>query len=212
MRRAVFSALVALALPAQDTAITHASIRLAVKPEPAIRVTLVNRRASPLTDIQIRMFPKDAGRGIMTHRSFQPLDAHAERTFDLRTDGAIIDHASVTLAVFEDGYCEGAPDAIAEWKKERQAAIGDLVYWIGVLSTMPRVSEPDLRRFLAQHIVAHTDTPQGRKETMRARIRRILENYPSGPDVWLPLDGLKQEAQTDLAALRRQPPAPDAAR
>src|SRR5438270_5310366 len=129
MRRTVLSALFALVLPSQDTPITHATVRLVVKPEPAIRVTLVNRRASALTDVQIRLFPADA-RGINTFRSFQPLDARGERSFDVRTYGAIVARASVILAVFEDGYYEGTPEAIADWKKERQAAADDLVYWI----------------------------------------------------------------------------------
>src|SRR4051812_34671684 len=211
MSRTILWPLLALMFTAQDTPITHARIHLARKPEPAVRITLVNRRASALTQVQIKLYPGGAEHGVIMHNSYQPLDAHAERTFDLRTGGTSIDHASVTLAVFEDGYYQGAPDAVEEWQKDRQALADDLVFWIGVLSTMPRISEPDLRRYLTNHVAEHKDAPQARKDSMRVRIKRLLETYPSGPDIWLPLDALKDEAQGDLAALRRPLPAPDAA-
>jgi hypothetical protein len=190
----------------QDTPVTHARIRLDYKPEPAVKLTIVNRRASPLTRIEIGLFVGTATKPTIVHDSYAPLDAHAERTTDIRIEQTVIDHASIMLAVFADGYYEGTPDAVAAWKAERQAQADDLVYWIGVLETMPRVSEPDLRKFLSAHVAAHSDTPQPGRETVRTRLTRILGRYPAGLEVWPPLDALKIDAQAELSALQRPLP------
>jgi hypothetical protein len=154
-------------------------------------------------EYRLRITASAASRGIDEYTSFDRLAPRTRKTLDIRVQDSSVDTVVPSLAVFEDGHVEGLPDTVNAWRRDRQALSDDLTYWIGVLSTMPRISEPDLRAHLASHLASHADRPDPRAETVRARLVRILQRYPSGPEVWEPLDRLRADAERERATLRR---------
>jgi hypothetical protein len=203
MARALLLVTTLLALSAQEPSVTGARVSLKLRQEPAPQVTLVNERDSAVVEYRLRITASAAARGINEHASFERLAPRARKTLDLRVQDSSFDTIVLSLAVFEDGHVEGLPDTLNVWRGDRRALSDDLTYWIGVLSTMPRISEPDLRAHLASHLAGRADRPDPRTETVRARLVRILQRYPSGPEVWEPLDGLRADAERERAAVRR---------
>ena len=211
----------ALSALAQDTEIRGARVSLVRKPSAVLNVTIENRRDSPLVAWELGLSSSaKPSPGLMTHGSdfsgrkielwqtSGPIAPHERRTIavDLmeRPEG---DSAALRLAVFDDGYYEGVADAVEPWLKTRQMRIDDLRYWSGVFELMPRVSETDLRAYLASRLAdrAGRDVQSPNAAQVRWKLREVLRRYPSGPDVWSGLEPLRAETQRELAALTPQP-------
>ena len=72
---------------------------------------------------------------------------------------------------------------------------------------MPRIAEPAVREYVAARVLERARDASTDPSTVRARLQRVLQQYPSGPDVWIGLDRLRAEARRELAALPAEPPA-----
>ena len=197
----------------QDTEIKGARISLERKPSAVLNVTIENRRDSSLVAWQIGL----SERGSSAIRGIHGSDFSGRKTEPWQTGGPIGPHERRTIAVdltnslevtsgalqfvaFEDGYVEGLPAAVEPWRKARRERVDDLRYWSGVFEFMPRVSESDLRAYLASRLAERSDRredPSG----VRAELQNVLRRYPSGPDVWLGLDRLRADTRSELARL-----------
>lgn len=220
---AVGLALLALSGSPQDAEVKGARISLARKSSAVLNVTIENRRDIPLVAWEIGVSPAAkpspgmlvhgsdfSGRKIEPWQRSGPIGPHEKRTIAIdlmdRPEG---DVAATRLAVFEDGYYEGIADAVDPWLKTRQMRIDDLRYWSGVFELMPRVSETDLRAYLASRLADRAgqvvQSPYALQ--VRPKLQEILRRYPSGPDVWSGLEPLRAETLRELTALTRQPSA-----
>ena len=209
--------LLALSTSAQDTEIKGARISVVRKPSAVLNVTIENRRDSPLVEVQLGLTPRGAGKGSMFSTRYfgetapnETVKPHEQRVLETSLEfDPDVETATLTLVVFADGYYEGVATAVEPWRKARQARIDDLRYWSGVLDFMPRVSETDLRAYLASRladragqVVQNPNAPE-----VRWQLQEVLRRYPSGPEVWSGLEPLRADMQKELAALTTQPPA-----
>jgi len=218
--------LLALSVPPQDTEVKGARVSVVRKPRAFLNVTIENRRDSPLVAWQIGLSEPGTSVGRMTHSadfSGRPVEAglpngpippHERRTVSIDLINPRVDSPVLQLAAFEDGRSEGIAAVVEPWRKARQARVDELRYWNGVFELMPRVSEPDLRAYLASRLEGRAGEPVQEAAGMRTvsgKLRDVLRQYPSGPDVWPPLDRLRAQIRTELA-LTSQPsvntPAP----
>jgi hypothetical protein len=212
--------LLALQVSTAPAPIKGARITLAPKAMAGLKVTLENRRNSPLVQctIALRARGQAAPNQFFTFH-FQaespsavgdstPVPPQARRVLDLTLHNQIeLETAVLQLAVFEDGFAEGAPRELGEWRQARQARLDDLTYWVRAFDAMPRIAETEVRAFLADRIVERRRAAAADPSAVRTRLQRALEEYPLGPDVWLPLDRLRADARRELAAATAQPPA-----
>jgi hypothetical protein len=118
-----------------------------------------------------------------------------------------VESAAITLAVFADGFVEGTPDQVEAWRTRRREQIDDLAYWVRAFDGMPRINEPAVRDYVATRVLERAREAPTDPSTMRDRLQRVLELYPSGPDVWIGLDRLRADARRDLAEPPAKPPA-----
>jgi hypothetical protein len=220
---AVGLGLLALSSSAQDTEVKGARVSVVRQPSAVLNVTIENRHDSPLVEVQLGLTPRGTGKGLMSSTRYfgetppnETVKPHERRVLETPLDSDFdAESATLSLVVFADGYYEGAAAAVEPWRKARQARIDDLRYWSGVFELMPRVSETDLRAYLASRLAdragrrgqdhSGTQPPSG-------KLQNVLRHYPSGPEVWSRLDRLRAETQSELAVLTRQPAnAPPAA-
>jgi hypothetical protein len=206
--------LLAVSAAAQDTEVKGARISLVRKPAAVLNVTIENRRDSPLVEVQIGLTQRGAGKPSMfstryfgetpPNETVKPRERRVLETsigpdFDVET-------ATLRLVAFADGYYEGVAAALEPWRKARQARVDDLRYWTGVFDLMPRVSETDLRAYLASRLADRAPVVQDSLTSgVRWKLQEVLRRYPSGPDVWAGLDRLRAETQSELAVLTQQP-------
>ena len=220
---AVGLGLLALSLSPQDTEVKGARVSVVRKPSAVLNVTIENRRDSPLVEVQLLLTPRGAGKGAMTSTRYfgetPPNDTvkpHERRVLETPLESDFdVESAALSLVVFADGYYEGVAATVEPWRRARQARIDDLRYWSGVFALMPRVSETDLRAYLASHLADRA----GRRgqdpspiQPPSGKLQNLLRQYPSGPEVWSGLDRLRADTQGELDLLTRQPAnAPPAA-
>jgi len=212
--------LLVLQVGAPVPAITGARVTLVPKTSAALKVTVENRRPSPLVRIEIGLTRPGQSAPLETFGRYfsgpprageqdsSPVQANTRRTFDLvLRNGSDIETVAVTLAVFEDGSAEGTPGALEAWRKGRDERADDLKYWVQAFEKMPRISEPDLRQFLAARVQERGRQAPQDPSTVRARVQRLLQQNPSGPDVWTPLDRLRATVRAELADVPSEPTA-----
>jgi hypothetical protein len=206
----------ALSMPAQDTEVKGARITLVPKTTDVLKLTIENRRSSPLVECQVGLFARGADKSsAFSGWHFYPGSAdgtvqpNERRTVDAKLEFAPgVETARLNLVVFEDGYYEGVASAVEPWRKDRQARVDDLRYWDGVFNLMPRVSETDLRAYLTSRLDDRAGRPGQDPNGMGSvigKLRDVLRRYPSGPDVWSGLDRLRAETKSELAGLTAQP-------
>ena len=183
-------------------AIKGARISPVPKPQAILNLTIENRRASPLIEWQIAL----GRRGLMGHTGFGSIQPGERRTIPIRLSGAQ-DAAEGTLifVAFEDGFYEGTAQAVQAWRSVREERAKDLSYWVRVFGMMPRVSEPELRRYLAEHSVQRAGEVPRDPSGVSAKLQAVLQRHPAGPDVWDALDRLRIETQAALARAAREP-------
>ena len=151
----------ALAVPsfAQDAQIKSAQISLETKSVAVEVVTLTNLRDSPLIAWQIAFVRE--GKPSMIHGSDYswqrsprfpaqgPVLPQEKRTIEI--DLAHYSDAGspvVRLVVFEDGYIEGAAEAIAGWQEQKRARTDDAAYWVRTLNGIPFDTDAELKKYL----------------------------------------------------------------
>jgi hypothetical protein len=192
--------------PVETPSIKGARISLVPKPQAVLNVTIENRRASPLIEWKMDVTLRGTSQPRMTQSGYRSLQPGERRTIPISLpnpeDAAT---ATLTFVAFEDGFYEGTAQPVQIWQKAREEHAKDLSYWVRVLGMMPRVSEPDLRRYLADRAVERAGEVTGDPSGVRIKLRHVLQRYPSGPEVWDGLDRLRIEAQAALAAATRQP-------
>ena len=208
--------LLALSAFSQDTEVKGARVSVMRKPSAVMNVTIENRRDSPLVEVQLLLTPRGAGKGSMFSTRYfgetppnETVKPHERRVLETSLESDFeVEIATLAMVVFADGYYEGVAAAVEPWRKARQARIDDLRYWGGVFELMPRVSETDLRAYLASRLADRA----GRRgqdpfeiQPPGGKLQNVLRQYPSGPEVWSGLDRLRAETQSELAMLTRQP-------
>ena len=136
--------------PVERPAVKGARISLVPKPQAVLNVTIENRRQSPLVEWQMDVTLQGSRQPRMTQSGYRPLQPGERQTVPISLPN-LQDVATATLAfvAFEDGFYEGTTQALQIWQKAREERAKDLSYWVRVFGMMPRVSEPDLRRYLA---------------------------------------------------------------
>ena len=114
-----------------------------------------------------------------------PLQPNAQRVLDLvlRNDTEI-QTVTLTLAVFADGFAEGAPSALETWRKGRRAQTDDLTYWVRAFDAMPRISEPDVRAYLAARLLERAREASTDPSNVRGRLQRVLQRVPVRYRMW----------------------------
>jgi hypothetical protein len=209
------AALLALQVSVPAPEIKGARVTVVSRTAATMSVTVENRRDSPLVELQIAI-PGAKGKGSQVDARFfhdqpygirwepGPIQPNERRTLEVRNsvDGEV---AEMWLAVFEDGYVEGVAGALDGWRTTHRERTDDLAYWVGVLDTMPRISEPDVRKYLADRVVDRARQAVPNASDIRARVQRALqENASRSGTVWSVLDRLRVEARSELAVLQRQ--------
>lgn len=194
----------------QDTEVKSARVSLVPKANTVLKVTIENLRDSPLVEVQIGLQQPRGGKSTSTWyfgagRTNEPVQPHERRTVETRLTDDEVGTAALELVVFEDGYYRGVTGTLERWRQARQERIDDLRYWSGVFDVMPRVSETDLRAYLASRLADRQDLENPSAMRVTERLLDVLRRYPSGPDVWSGLDRLRAETKLELAALTRQP-------
>ena len=155
-------------LYAQDTEVKSARISLKPKDVAIQRVTIENRRKSPLVAWEIGLFAPGATKPSSTQSSdFSRSIVHGapgawaiqpneRRVIDVELrNRQDLDVVALTMVVFADGYYEGTTDALGPWWRRRQERADDLAYWIRATDTMPHESAQELRQYLAKRAVEH---------------------------------------------------------
>ena len=207
----IFSALMSmlsLQAAAQPPAINGARISLVPKPQAVLNVTIENRRASPLVWWQVRLEIRGAGQSRMIHTGSGSIPQGGRQTVPVRlTNPEDIATASLMLVEHEDGFHEGTAEAVQAWRRNREERAKDLSYWLRVLGMMPRISEPDLRRHLSDHISERISQVPDDVSGFRNKLQTVLLQHPSRSDVWRALDRLRLEAQAALTWNTREPAA-----
>jgi hypothetical protein len=196
--------ILALQSAARPPAIKGARISLAPKPQAVLNVTIENRRESPLVEWHIGVTLQRAGNPVVYGSgSIAPGE---RRTIPVQLPALQdVARAEVTLVAFEDGYYEGTAKAVQPWRAAREERAKELSYWVRVFGLMPRVSEPDLRRYLSERATERAGQDTSDVSGMRRKLQEVLQRYPAGPDVWLGLDRLRDETLAELAKVTRQP-------
>lgn len=197
----------ALQSAAQPPSIAGARISLVPRPQAILNVTIENRRASPLVEWQMDVSLRGTAPPRMTQSGYQSIQPGEKRTVPIGLPNPEdVATATLVFVAFADGFYEGTSQAVQVWQKARGERAKDLSYWTRVFGLMPRVSEPDLRRYLSDHISERTGQVPNDVSGVRAKVQSVLYRYPSGPDVWELLDRLRAETQAALTAATRQPP------
>lgn len=201
----ILASILSLQPAVESPQVKGARISPVPKPQAILNLTIENRRASHLIEWQIAL-GRRPGEGIMGHTGFGSIQPGERRTIPIRLSGAQ-DAAEGTLifVAFEDGYYEGIARAVQEWRSVREERAKDLSYWVRVFGMMPRVSEPELRRYLAEHSVKRAGEVPRDPSGVSAKLQAVLQRYPAGPDVWDALDRLRIETQAALARATREP-------
>jgi hypothetical protein len=154
-------AVLALALPStpQDLQIKGAQITLEAKTVPVEVVTLTNERDAPLVAWQIAFVTE--GKPSVIHGS----DFSWQRSPRSASDGAILPQEKRTIEIdlanypdagspvlrlvaFEDGYIEGAAEAIGGWQEQKRARTDDAAYWVRTLNGIPPGTDTELKKYL----------------------------------------------------------------
>ena len=199
--------------------IKGARVTLVPKAAAGLSVTLENRRSSPLIECAIGVMRPGRSAASQIHSYYfsaafpwrpdtGPLQPNARRGLELvLRDGTATDTPALTLAVFADGFVEGEPGQVDAWRRRRRAKVDDLIFWIRAFDAMPRIAEPAVREYAAARVLERARDASTDPSTVRARLQRVLQQYPSGPDVWIGLDRLGADARRELAALPAEPPA-----
>jgi hypothetical protein len=197
--------------PPEIPQIAGARVALVPKTAAGLMVTLENRRSSPLVACAISVTrPGQAAPSDIYSYYFSgaypgrpdsgPLQPNARRDLELVLRNATgMDTPAMTLAVFADGFVAGTPGQVEAWRTRRREQIDDLAYWVRAFDGMPRINEPAVRDYVAAHMLERAREAPTDPSTMRDRLQRVLELYPSGPDVWIGLDRLRDDARRDLA-------------
>jgi hypothetical protein len=203
---AIVVSILTLQASAQPPAIQGARISLVPKPQAVLNVTIENRRESPLVEWHIGVTLQGAGQPLMTAGGFGSIQPGERRTVPVNLPALRdVATAAVTLVAFEDGYYEGTAKAVQPWRAAREERAKDLSYWVRVFGLMPRVSEPDLRRYLSERAIERAGQVTSDVSGVRRKLQEVLQRYPSGPDVWIGLDRLRDETLAELAKVTRQP-------
>jgi hypothetical protein len=213
------AAVVVLQAAAAAPEVKGARITLAPKTTAALTVTIENRRTSPIVEIRIGVTSRRPSDGSETFNHYfhpplpggrpdhPPIEPNTRRVLELvLRNGSDVETVAPTLVAFADGSVEGSPRELAEWRKARRERVEDLDYWVRAFESMPRISETDARAFLTARLVERASQAVKDSSTVRSRLQRVLQQYPSGPDVWFPLDRLRADARRELAALPPEPP------
>jgi hypothetical protein len=212
------SPVTALAVEAQ-TEITGARISLVRKTMDVMSVTLENRRDSPLVAWRVGVKSGGAGRGALDHGSDysrHAIDAdagsgaikpHERRAIEIDVTGVPdAQAATLQLVAFEDGYHEGLAPALDTWRTTRRELTDDLGFWTRAFFEMPRVSEPDVRRFIAARAAERSSDAVADPSGLRQKLLGALRQFPPGGEVWSALDRIRADAQREFAAISRRPP------
>lgn len=202
-------AILSLQPAAQAPPIAGARISLVPKPQAVLNITIENRRASPLIWWQIRLDVRGAvGRTTMIHTGSGSIPQGGKRMVPVQlTNPQDVATAALISVEHEDGFHEGTAEAVQAWRTNREERAKDLSYWLRVLGMMPRISEPDLRRYLSDHIGERVGQAQDDPSGFRNKLQNVLLQHPSGPGVWRALDRLHLEAQAALTWNTREPAA-----
>jgi hypothetical protein len=203
--------------------ITGARVTLVPKTVAGLSVTLENRRTSPLVECAIGTTqPGESAPSVIYSYYFSgaypgrpdagPLQPNARRDLELvPRNGTGMERPAMTLAVFADGFVEGTPDQVEAWRTRRREQIDDLAYWVRAFDGMPRINEPAVRDYVAARVLERAREAPTDPSTTRDRLQRVLELYPSGPEVWIGLDRLRDDTRRDLAGQPAKPPAANGA-
>ena len=208
----------ALALPAaaQDTDIKSASIALERKTSPIEIVTLENKRDSPLVAWHIALQGGE-GKGGLTHTSdfsWQnrpagmtggPIKPQERRQVEIELRDPDVGSPTLTLALFEDGYIEGTPEAIDLWQKQRRDRADDAHYWIRVFANLPAGSESESRRYLEIHAAERAAEGGSDPSGLRIRLSNALRVSRQPGSLLNEVEKLSQEASRQYDALTRRP-------
>jgi hypothetical protein len=203
--------------------ITGARVALVPKTAAGLSVTLENRRSSPLVECAIGITrPGQSAPSDIYSYYFSgaypgrpdagPLQPNARRDLELvLRNGTGMERPAMTLAVFADGFVEGTPDQVEAWRTRRREQVDDLAYWVRAFDGLPRIAEPAVRDYVAARMLERAREAPTDPSNVRDRLQRVLELYPSGPDVWIGLDRLRADARRDLAEQPAKPPTANGA-
>lgn len=193
----------------QPPAIKGARISLVPKPQAILNITIENRRATPLVWWQIRLDVRSpGGRTTMIHTGSGSIPSGGKRMVAVQlANPQEVATAALIAVEHEDGFHEGTAEAVQAWRRNREERAQDLSYWLRVLGMMPRISEPDLRRYLSNHLGERVGEAPDDPSGFRNKLHNVLLQHPTGPDVWQALDRLRLEAQAALTWNTREPAA-----
>jgi hypothetical protein len=190
MRGAVVLACVSIFLQPspqpQDTPIRSVRVSLKAKPDTKVRVVIENLRDSPLLESSLGLFaPGEASPRVFHYSNFQndpeglgkegvvavPIASRGRRVIAVDVpDPQVQWTPALTLVTFADGYYEGTPDMLTEWREGRQKQADELAYWIRVMDTAPRDSIDAVRRHFADMSAERDAQNPGEQTELRMRM------------------------------------------
>jgi hypothetical protein len=191
--------------------------RLTAQPRtvPIERITIENRRNSPLVSWEVGFVRSGANRPWMTHSSdFSvsgrypdgdgPIQPNERRLIEVQVDSPEANVVGLTMVAFADGYAQGDTAALAPWRQRRQERANDLGYWIRSVATMPRGSEQEARQYLAERAAERAGQINGDPSGLRDRLSFLArqQNTPLA-NLLFAVDRARTEAARDLTILQR---------
>jgi hypothetical protein len=164
-------------------------------------VTIENHRDSPLVEWYVESSWASSSRR-------DPVAPRSRREFSVDLPGdprPATDQARLVVAAFEDGYYEGSGPTFERWVAARNERRDDLAYWTKAFASLPRISEPELRKVLADHVALRASRET--HMTIRHVTDRVQEvlNWTKGADVWPRFDQLRKDVEAEYLAITRVP-------
>jgi hypothetical protein len=205
----------ASAASAQDVEVTGAQVVLQPKTIPFQIVTIENRRSSPLVAWEIGLAWPGTGAGSMTHTadsSGRPegagssaIQPNERREIELEPQDQQAQGSptvKLMLAVFEDGYVEGLPEAVGRWRKKQQARVEEAAYWVRAFDAMPEYSEDAAKQHLAARAAEHASRASQEPSAIGDRLSTVLREPPQAPGrLFATLESIRRDAQARYAAV-----------
>jgi hypothetical protein len=219
MRSAIILACVwaSLQTAPHDTAVT--SVRISVRPTSVdrLRMTIENRRDSPLLESTVELFEPGATHarssiymnlggylgGSDAPMRHGPIAPHERRVIEVDAPDPQVRWTPALVAVaFADNYYEGSLDVLTAWREARQKQADELAYWIRAFDAVPRESVEAARKHLADHAVERAGQDAAPDGTLRDRVWNLSRDDIRLPDLIGRVDREREAAARQLARLR----------
>jgi hypothetical protein len=200
----------------QETDVKAASISLRPRAVAIQRVTIENRRNSPIVAWEVGLFAPGASQPSSTQYSDLswskgdepvgrgPIKPNERRVIDVPLHNhQNLDVVALRMVAFADGHYEGTIAALRPWWQRRQQRADDLDYWIRAIDSLPQESAQGLRQYIARRAVDRAGQVKEDVSGLRDRMATLSRQQNSTLDNLLSaIERIRADAARELAVLR----------